>query len=111
LEDLFAAFGDRRISLIRELTKIHEEVILTNLANAVSLYSEDHPPRGEYVLVVEGATKAAEAEMNQEADALALARRLIQGGMPLMAAAKEAAGQKGVSKNKLYKSLLEAEGK
>ena len=54
LEDLAAAFGgERRISLCRELTKLHEEVIRTTLDGAQALYAEQ-PPRGEYVLVLEG---------------------------------------------------------
>ena len=54
LNDLLEAFGNRRISLARELTKLHEEVRRTTLSEAVEWYAE-HPPRGEFVLVVEGA--------------------------------------------------------
>lgn len=60
LADLAAAFGgERRISLCRELTKLHEEVVRTTLAEAVTLYA-DEPPRGEFVLVVEGAPEQTE---------------------------------------------------
>ena len=54
LQDLLDILGDRRISLVRELTKIHEETILTTLSQAVAHY-EANPPRGEFVLIVEGA--------------------------------------------------------
>lgn len=52
LADLLSYLGNRRISLCRELTKIHEEIIRTTLENAQSLYSDDNPPKGEFVLVV-----------------------------------------------------------
>lgn len=54
LSDLYEALGDRKIAVVRELTKLHEEVIRTTLSEAVLLY-EEKSPRGEYVLVVEGA--------------------------------------------------------
>ena len=54
LQDLYDALGDRRISLCRELTKVHEEVIRGKISDMIALY-ETQAPRGEYVLVVEGA--------------------------------------------------------
>ena len=64
IADLIAAFGpDRRISLCRELTKLHEEVIRTTLQGAARLYAEQ-APRGEYVLVLEGAAPAVEEEIS-----------------------------------------------
>lgn len=60
LNDMKSAFGGgRRIALARELTKIHEEIIRTTIDDAIELYNEK-TPRGEYVLVVEGASEAAE---------------------------------------------------
>lgn len=53
LADMLEAFGDRRIALARELTKVHEEVRRTTLAGAAAHYAEN-PPRGEFVLIVEG---------------------------------------------------------
>lgn len=58
LADLYEALGDRKIAIVRELTKLHEEVIRTTLLKANSLY-EEKSPRGEYVLVVEGADENA----------------------------------------------------
>ena len=55
LDDLAAAFGaERRISLCRELTKLHEQVVRTTLGEACALYAQT-PPRGEFVLIVDGA--------------------------------------------------------
>ena len=67
LRDLTAAFGeDRRISLCRELTKLHEEVRRMTLGEA-SAYYEENPPRGEFVLVVAGAEEKPEAGCTFEA--------------------------------------------
>lgn len=57
LHDMYEAFGDRKIAIVRELTKIHEEAIRTTLLEAQSLY-EEKSPRGEYVLIIEGAKEA-----------------------------------------------------
>lgn len=53
LNDMSKVFGDRKIALVREITKIHEEVKRTTLFEAVKFYTEN-PPKGEFVLVIEG---------------------------------------------------------
>ena len=80
LEDLAAAFGpERRISLCRELTKLHEEVRRTTLGEAAAWY-EANPPRGEFVLVVEGAPETAAAGPTPQ-DALARVAELREQGL------------------------------
>ena len=101
LDDLTAAFGpDRRISLCRELTKLHEEVRRTTLGEAVRWYAEN-PPRGEFVLVVEGAHESVEEAITLE-DGLALVDRLRAEGRSLRDAVKLAAKETGLPKNQLY---------
>ena len=101
LDDLTAAFGpDRRISLCRELTKLHEEVRRTTLGEAVRWYAEN-PPRGEFVLVVEGAPESVEEAITLE-DGLALVDRLRAEGRSLRDAVKLAAKETGLPKNQLY---------
>ena len=63
LRDMLQVFGDRKISLSREITKLHEETIRTTLLEAQSLYSDDNPPKGEYVLVIAPAEKSEEEEL------------------------------------------------
>ena len=106
LEDLCAAFGpQRRISLCRELTKLHEETVRTTLGQAVAYYAEN-TPKGEYVLVVEGAPpKEAAAVTLEEGVAQVLA--LKEQGLRLKDAAKEVAQHTGLSKNDLYSAALE----
>jgi 16S rRNA (cytidine1402-2'-O)-methyltransferase len=65
LSDMLAAWGDRRIALVRELTKIHEEVIHTTLAQAAARYA-DGSAKGEFVLVIEGASAQEQAEYTLE---------------------------------------------
>ena len=101
LEDLAAAFGpDRRIALCRELTKLHEEVRRTTLGEAAAWYGEN-PPRGEFVLVVEGAPEPVEEALTLE-DGLALVARLREEGRSLRDAVKLAAKETGLPKNQLY---------
>ncbi len=101
LEDLLAAFGgERRIALCREMTKLHEETIRTTLAGAVDLYAET-PPRGEFVLVVEGAPDAPEEQCTPEA-ALELVNSYRAEGKGLKEACRLAAAVTGYSKNELY---------
>ncbi len=106
LQDLTQVFGpDRRIALCRELTKLHEEIARITLAEAVERYAGQEP-RGEFVLVVEGAAPAVEEEITPET-ALELLNRLQQQGMSLTQAAKAAAKETGLSKNLLYRMALE----
>ena len=97
-------FGDRKISLCRELTKIYEEVIRTTLSGAIEYYSEKSP-RGEYVLVVEGFKKENEPEMTVE-EAVLKAKKLMESGMKSTDACKEIAKETGFKKSEIYSRLL-----
>ena len=101
LEDLYAAFGDRRIAMVRELTKIHEEVIRTTLAQAACRFRQE-TPRGEFVLVVEGAAPPAPAEVTPE-QAAELAAGYMAQGLSASEAAKRAASETGVKKGEIYR--------
>lgn len=106
LKDFAEAFGgERKISLCRELTKLHEEVIRTTLAEAVSLY-EQNPPRGEFVLVVEGAAEQTMPEATLE-DAVITAKKLIAEGLSASAAAKQAAAITKIKKSDIYRAITE----
>ena len=106
LNDLCDAFGSqRRIALCRELTKLHEEVRRCTLGEAVAYYQEN-APRGEYVLVVEGAPRQ-EAPAVSMAEAVEQVLRLRQQGQRLKDAVKEVAEHTGLSKNELYAAALE----
>ncbi|MCD7732134.1 MAG: 16S rRNA (cytidine(1402)-2'-O)-methyltransferase [Oscillospiraceae bacterium] len=105
LGDLYKFFGDRRITLCRELTKLHEEIIRTTLAEAQSLYNdEDRKPRGEYVLIVEGLKEVPETVTKE--DALAKVKELVKKGMRGADACREIAKTTPFSKAELYTLLL-----
>ena len=105
LKDMLAAFGDRRAALVRELTKIHETVFRTTLSEAAEYY-EQTPPKGEFVLIIDG--KQEEEEVCSLENAVELAKKLMEGGSSLSAAAKEAAEATGVKKSEIYKILLDS---
>ena len=97
--------GDRRVAVVRELTKIHEEVWRTTLGEAAARYREQEP-RGEFVLVIEGAAAPApDQEAYTLADAVGIARQLVEGGLPPSDAAKEAAKETGLRKGDIYRLL------
>ncbi len=107
LRDMSKVFGeDRRISLVRELTKIHEEVVITTLGKAAASAVEKEP-RGEYVLVIEGkkVQSTDQASLTLEESVL-LARRFAEEGLPLSQAAKQAASESGFAKSEIYKELV-----
>ena len=107
LADMAAVFGaERPVSLCRELTKLHEEVLRTTFAGALAHYAEQ-APRGEYVLVVRGATpEEAPAPSVEAAVADVLARQAD--GQRLKDAVREVAEATGLSRNALYQAALAA---
>ena len=113
LRDLCDLFGEsRKITLCREMTKINEEITRTTLGDAVSLY-ETREPRGEYVLIVEGAAEAgiAKDERGQDAEQLSMlspaehVAHYTDAGMTKMDAVKAAAKDRGMTKSEFYDLL------
>ena len=105
LEDMAQVFGaDRPISLCRELTKLHEEVVRTTLGEAVAQYTQN-APRGEFVLVVAGAPEEAKEEATAE-DAAAYVARLMEEGMSRKDAIKQTAKDLNLPKNTVYDAAL-----
>lgn len=101
LEDMAKTFGEERpISLCRELSKLHEEIIRTTLGEAIAYY-EERQPKGEFVLVVRGAEPEEEKELTVE-DGLAMVMRLREEGMSLKDAVKQVAKDLGLPRNQLY---------
>ena len=105
LEDLSEAFGpERPISLCRELTKLHEEVIRTTLGEAVERYTAA-PPKGEFVLIVAGA-EPEEKEVATETDAAARVAQLMAEGQSRKDAVKQTAKELNLPKNVVYDAAL-----
>ena len=107
LEDLGAALGpDRPLTVCRELTKLHEEVLRTTIGEAQARYAAQEP-RGEFVLVAAG--RPAQEEAPDGDGALARAEELRRAGLPLKQAAAQAAEEFGVKRRELYNQMLERE--
>lgn len=112
LSDMKKVFGgERRITIARELTKLHEEIIRTDIDGAI-LHYEENNPRGEYVLVVEGASQAATEEEN-EWETMSIkehVEKYIAEGMTSKEAIKKAAADRGMSKRDVYSEYHEIGG-
>lgn len=104
LKDMYEFFGDRKISLCRELTKIHEEVIRTTISGAVEKYSAVSP-KGEFVLVIEGKPKETTNSETIE-DAIKQVHELMAKGIRTADACKQIAKITSFSKSKLYSKIL-----
>ena len=105
LQDMASVFGpERPISLCRELTKLHEEVVRTTLGQAVEKYTEN-PPKGEFVLVVAGAPEEIVPPASEE-DAAAYVAALINGGLSRKDAIKQTAKELNLPKNIVYDAAL-----
>lgn len=105
LKDLLQTLGDRKIAIVREITKIHEEVIRTTLEQAVKDYPTNNL-KGEIVLIIEGAKEDRKEEITLE-DAKKLALEFINAGMSKNDASKMVAKQTGLKKSDIYKLLQE----
>lgn len=100
LGDFLETFGDRELTLCRELTKLHEEIIRTTVSGALKMY-EQTAPRGEYVMVLRGAPEPAGPAVTRE-QAVELVKQYRGAGLSLKEAAKKAASETGYAKNELY---------
>lgn len=105
LRDFAQTFGDREVTIVREITKIHEQVIRTTLTQAVQDYSEGQL-KGEIVLILAGAPEEEREQMTLE-EAVEAAREWIQAGESPSVAAKKAAKASGYAKGEIYKLLQE----
>ena len=102
---------ERRLSLSRELTKLHEQTLRMTLGEAMR-YFDENAPRGEFVLIVEGAPDEPETEQSEEerlAAAAEAVRRRIEQGQTQKDAVKAVSAEVGVKKNALYRYVLENE--
>jgi 16S rRNA (cytidine1402-2'-O)-methyltransferase len=102
LRDLLEELGDRRVAVARELTKLHEEVLRGRVSEVLRTLS-DTAPRGEVVLVVEGAGEPVAPDLDE---LVAGARRLVEGGMRKRQAAATIARERGGSANEIYEALV-----
>ena len=106
LKDMNSVFGERNIVVVKELTKIHETSWRGTLSEAVKYHTEN-PPKGEYVLVLDGEQIEKEEMRDPMEEAISIAKELMEKGKPASMAAKEAAKLTGQTKGEVYKRLIE----
>lgn len=110
LLELFQTLGERNITVCRELTKRYEEAFKTTFSGALSFY-ENHEPKGECVIVIEGKSfEQVERERQQSFEEMTIAEhmeRYLAQGMDKKEAMKKVARDRGISKRDVYQSLLE----
>ncbi|BCS82277.1 16S rRNA (cytidine(1402)-2'-O)-methyltransferase [Anaerocellum diazotrophicum] len=109
LSQMAEIFGvDREISIVKEITKMHESIMLTTLGNAVEFFKQS-PPKGEYVLVVRGYEDSKEKIQDDNAELIKerLKEKLLQ-GFSKKEATKMVAEELNLSKNKVYKIMIES---
>lgn len=105
LRDFYETFSVRKLTIARELTKLHEEIIRTNTEDAIR-YVEENGIKGEIVLVLEGKPLSEGTPEYTLEDAVRIARELIESGERATDAAKEAAKITGLKKNEIYRELI-----
>ena len=105
LRDLLDTFGVRKLTIARELTKLHEEIIRTTTEEALK-FVEENGIKGEIVLVLEGKPQGEDIREYTLEDAVKIANELISSGERSTDAAKEAARITGLKKNDIYRELV-----
>ena len=103
LKDLFEFFKDRKIVIVKEITKIYESVEIFTLSAAIKKYQEKKSIKGEFVLVLAPFKKKEETASLEEA--VEFAKNLVLNGEKIGNAAKKAAARFNFKKNEIYKKI------
>lgn len=103
LKDMLETLGNRNIAVIRELTKVYEEVFRSNIEDAINKF-EETPPRGEFVLIIEG---KSEETQETEIDIKAELHKYLQEGFTKKASVKIVTEKYNLPKNEVYKKSLD----
>ena len=104
LNDLLLAFGDRKASVSRELTKIYEETLRGTLSELIGHFSE-HKPRGEFVVTVDGAPQET-LEITED-DIIRKLTELLESGLSRKSAVEQVSGEYRLPRNKIYEIALQ----
>lgn len=105
LHDLYTTLGDRKIALIKELTKIHENIEFGTLSEFDGKF-DGTKLKGEYVIIIEAKSKEEIASEAEDIDPVALAKKYIEEGFSINEAAKKAAKETNSKKSDIYKQIV-----
>ena len=101
LRDLQIGLGNRRLSIVRELTKVYEEILATTMDEAV-IYYEEKTPKGEFVLIIEGVQRTDKQNSFSDISIEEHLREYLQAGMDKKEAVKQVAKDRNIPKNEVY---------
>ena len=104
LQDILSVYGDRKMAVVREITKKFEETRSGSVSDLITFYTQNGEPKGELVLVIEGATQPA--LFTGDIDALI---PTVRPKYPVKKAAEILAEQTGLNKKELYQKILDYE--
>lgn len=105
LHDLHTALGDRKIALVKELTKIHENIEFGTLSELDGKY-DGLKLKGEYVIIIEAKTEEQLKGEEEKPDPVELAKKYVEEGLSINEAAKKAAKETGTKKSEIYKQII-----
>ena len=100
MKQILALFGNRKIAIVREISKLYEEIIRDNIENILKISDN---LKGEIVIVIEGNTQEKEDKIDYNNEI----SKLIQSGYSKRDAVREVADKYNMSKNKLYNEFKE----
>lgn len=110
LKELYETLGNRIITVIKELTKVHETVWRTSITEAIKTY-ETNEPRGEYVLILEGMSfEELEIEKQSQWEEMTIPQHMkiyLDKGLEKKEAMKLVAKDRGISKREVYQKLID----
>ena len=106
LADMLKWFGDRKMTVARELTKKHEEFLYTTISGALEHFTET-PPKGEFVLIIEGSQATESTSIFDNMSVLEHINYYIASGMDKKDAMKKVALDRGVSKREIYAETIQ----
>ena len=101
LSDIATVLGNRRITVCRELTKIHEEVFRGTVSQVAAHFAE---PRGEFTLVIEGKRDQSRPQITEDIERQL--RDMCLSGIPAKEAIATVAAETGLSRRELYRTWL-----
>lgn len=107
LQDMLITFGNRKVSVSRELTKVHEETLRTTLEEAIEHF-EKTKPRGEFVLILEG-KQTQDTPLLSLDEAVIYVSDLRDNGLSMKDAVKKCSEETGIPKNSLYEAVIKKE--
>jgi len=105
LKDMLKYFGQRRITVARELTKKFEQFLYTDIENAIK-YFEENQPKGEFVLIIEGADNTEKESPFDKLSVLEHINYYIEAGFDKKEAMKKVATDRNISKRDVYAETI-----